>query len=294
MLTTAPFTTVAVPSMLSLRPITDWNSILAQRSIVSAFREAGFMTYWLSSQEADSWSGVNSRVAAEAKHVRYFDRAFDSALLNEFRTVLDASAPGEKLFLVLHSLGSHFEYSRRYPPAFARFKSAGSTRRDQLVDSYDNSVLYTDWFLGEIISTLSNRNAILFYASDHGENLLDDGSQLLGHAIGNQFDLRTAAFVWNSQSLRSKLPKMSKQVLAHAGAKLSVSNLPHSLLDLAGIEAEGLDRSMSIFSSNFTEKERWFSSPSLPSSGEGSGWVRGSLHSERDLPACYSARNCAR
>lgn len=52
-LTAAPYTGVAVSTMLSLRPVTDWNSVLAQRSIVSAFNEAGFTTYWFSSQGTD-------------------------------------------------------------------------------------------------------------------------------------------------------------------------------------------------------------------------------------------------
>jgi len=270
-LATAPDTSVAVPSMLSLWPVTDWNSILAHRSIVSAFNEVGFMTYWLSCQEPDGWGGVIPQVATEAKRPQYFDRAFDSAMLEEFRTILDSTVPGKKLFLVLHTKGSHFEYSRRYPQAFARFNVASGAHREQLIDSYDNTVLYTDWFLSEIIAMLTNRNgpAALIYASDHGENLLDDDAQLLGHGIGNQYDLRSAAFIWVSRPLRSKLSEMSKNATDNAGARLTLSNLPHSLLDLAGIEVAELDRSMSIFSPTFAERDRWH-------------LVRGSLRSESD------------
>ena len=118
---------------------------------------------------------------------------------------------------------------------------------------------------------LTNRNgpAALIYASDHGENLLDDDAQLLGHGIGNQYDLRSAAFIWVSRPLRSKLSEMSKNATDNAGARLTLSNLPHSLLDLAGIEVAELDRSMSIFSPTFAERDRWH-------------LVRGSLRSESD------------
>jgi heptose-I-phosphate ethanolaminephosphotransferase len=246
--------------MLSLQPITDWNSVLAQRSIVSAFNEAGFTTYWLSCQEADVWAGSIPIVAAESMHRSYSSRAFDGELLEKFRNALAVAAPGQKLFFVLHTKGSHFEYSRRYPAAFMRFSASGGTYREQLVDSYDNSVLYTDWIVSEVIATLAKRGfaSALIYSSDHGENLLDSDAQLLGHAIGNQYDLRTAAFIWLSDSLRAMLPKAAENLAAHASAKLSLSNLPHSLLDLAGIAAPTLDRSSSVFHQNFREKARWY------------------------------------
>ena len=260
MLTTAPQTSIAVPSMLSLQPITDWDAVLAQRSIVSAFNEVGFKTYWLSTQEVDGFSGIVPAVAAEAGYTRFFDRALDGALLAEFRRLLDAAAPGQKLLFILHTRGSHFEYAKRYPPEFSRFKTPDGTRREQLVDAYDNSVLYTDWLISKVIATLARRTgpSALIYASDHGENLLDDDAQLLGHLIGNRYDLPTAALIWLSEPLRARFPEMAEMAVAHADAKLSLSNLSQSLLDLAGINALGADRSMSIFEPGFVPKERWY------------------------------------
>lgn len=274
MLTTAPHTAVAVPSMLSLRPITDWRSVVSQKTIVGAFNEAGFKTYWLSAQAADSWAGIIPQAAAEAKRRRYFDDGHDGALLIELRQVLSNAAKGEKLFIVLHTKGSHFEYSRRYPPEFARFATANATRRQRLVDAYDNSILYTDWLLSEIISTLSRRDApsTLVYASDHGENLLDDENQLLGHAIGSGYDLRTAALVWFSDSMRRDHANQVANVHRHADAPLSLSNLPQTVLDMAGIDARGLNRSLSVASSDFVTLPRWY-------------MVRGDLRKEAVLPS---------
>ena len=256
---TSPLTSFAVPSMLSLWPITDWKSIVAHRSIVSAFNEAGFSTYWLSTQEADTWGGVIPQLATEAKRRWYFDRAFDGAMLERFRTLLDSAAEGEKIFIVIHTKGSHFVYSRRHPADFAKFKNSTESRRNNLVDMYDNTILYTDWFVGEVVQMLNERGgpSALMYASDHGENLLDDDRQLLGHGIGSDFDLRSAAFLWLSDPLRNKMTEMSRTAKENASAKLNLSNLPHSFLDLAGIEAAQLDSSLSIFSPNFKERERW-------------------------------------
>lgn len=260
MLSTAPHTAYAVPSMLSLQPITRWPSIISEKSIVGAFNEVGFKTYWLSAQEADSWAGLIPQLAAEAGRRRYYDRAFDGAMLDEFRAILDQTPHPGKVLIVLHTKGSHFEYSRRYPPEFARFSTPGGSRRDELVDSYDNSILYTDWFLGEVISALAKRNArsVLIYASDHGENLLDDDQHLFGHAIGNRYDLPTASFMWLSNGMREVKHAQVLNAERNAMQPLSLSNLPHSLLDLADIDAKDLDRRMSIFSPTFEPQPRSF------------------------------------
>ena len=273
MLTTAPHTSVAVPSMLSLRPITDWPSIVAEKSVVQAFNEAGFKTYWLSAQAVDSWAGLIPEIAAEAKRRRYFDAAYDGAMLGELRTIVANAAPGEKLLIVLHTKGSHFEYARRYPPEFARFRDGDATRRGQLVDAYDNSILYTDWFLSEVIASVKQpkvRSALL-YASDHGENLLDDDRQLFGHALGTRYDLPTAALVWVSDELAHGRPQQVQALKANASARLSLSNLPHSMLDLAGIATSELDLRQSIFNARFQPTPRSYV-------------VRGELREELALP----------
>jgi glucan phosphoethanolaminetransferase (alkaline phosphatase superfamily) len=272
MLTTAPHTSVAVPSMLSLRPITNWPAILAERSIVSAFNEVGFRTYWLSAQAADSWAGLVPQIATDAARPRYFTSGNDGAMLDAFQQILADAKPNDKLFIVLHTKGSHFEYSRRYPLEFARF-GGGKTRRERLVDEYDNSILYTDWFLAETIAAVAQRKgrSAVLYASDHGENLLDDNRQLLGHALGTAYDLPTAALVWVSDELARARPQQMQALRAHATAKLSLSNLPHSMLDLAGIETRELDPRLSVFSDRFTPTPRSYI-------------VRGELRSEMDIP----------
>jgi heptose-I-phosphate ethanolaminephosphotransferase len=269
MLTTAPHTAVAVPSMVSLQPIERWSSILAEKSIVQAFNEVGFKTYWLSAQAADSWAGLIPQIAAEATRRRYFDSGYDGAMLAELENILAAAGAGEKIFVVLHTKGSHFEYARRYPPEFARFQTADPSRRQRLVDEYDNSVAYTDWFLSTAIAQLAKQQvrSALFYASDHGENLLDDERQLLGHALGTRYDLATAAVIWVSDALASTRPDQVAALRANSSAKLSLSNIAHSLLDVAGIETRELDRRRSIFSRQFVAMPRFY-------------MVRGELRSE--------------
>ena len=130
MLTTAPHTAVAVPSMVSLEPIERWSSIVAEKSIVQAFNEVGFKTYWLSAQAADSWAGLIPQIAAEATRRRYFDSGYDGAMLPELRAILADATADEKVFIVLHTKGSHF--STR---AATRPSSRASRRATRIVGS---------------------------------------------------------------------------------------------------------------------------------------------------------------
>ena len=253
-LTSAPLTAQAVPSMLSLWPINDWDSVLREKSIVSVFHQAGFKTYWLSTQEADGWAGLIPQIANEAGETRFFDHAYDGALLEPLKNIVDGAAEGSKIFIVLHTKGSHFEYSRRYPEEFADFGDGAPS----LIDTYDNSIRYTDSVLSDIIDILAQKRykSALIYVSDHGENLRDDSRRLLGHSIGNEFDLRVPAFIWFSdQFMDVNRDKICRADL-NRKQKLSMSDLPHSFLDLLSMSSPAIDRSRSIFSETFVSHPR--------------------------------------
>jgi KDO II ethanolaminephosphotransferase len=86
--------------------------------------------------------------------------------------------------VVLHTKGSHYLYSNRYPRNFAAQQpeclgSVAECSREQLINSYDNSLLYTDYVLHSLIDSLRDKKAFLFYVSDHGESI-DDNLHLHG------------------------------------------------------------------------------------------------------------------
>ena len=258
--TTSPSTAVAVPSMLSLAPITDWPAVQSQKSVIGAFREAGFHTWWLSAQEVSHWGGIIPVVAEEAHGRRYYDRSPDQALVDELKRILSDPARPPRIFIVLHTRGSHFEFSKRYPAEYRVFPETTATRAEYLSNTYDNSVLYTDRILSEMIEAvdaLGVRSALVF-VSDHGENLLDDDRQIFGHSIGNEYDLPTAAFAWWSDELASAQPGKVDAARRARGAPLTAAHFAHSLLDLAGIDARGLDLGKSVFAGRLRPEPRFF------------------------------------
>lgn len=254
----ADLTSFAVPSLLSLAPVADWTRVARERSVVSAFRDAGFETYWISTQEVSSWGGIIYQLAGEAENRTYLDRSLDDALVGETRRVLGAPSRARKILVVLQGRGNHFG-TTPYPPSFRRYPETGGDRRINMGNTYDNGTLFTDSVLADLIELLRSRgsHAALFYQSDHGENLGDDG-HTYGHGVGNAFDLRVAAFHWYSDSAAAALREKVAMARARSGARLGHVNFSHSVLDFAGIGASSLDLTKSVFSATFAEAPRQY------------------------------------
>jgi KDO II ethanolaminephosphotransferase len=99
----------------------------------------------------------------------------DSILVAELEASM-AKHPKGRQVVVLHTKGSHFSYASRYPREFARYQPEcsgvdGACSKAELINAYDNSVLYTDTFLHSLMQSLAAKKAVLIYTSDHGESI---------------------------------------------------------------------------------------------------------------------------
>jgi len=253
-------TAISVPGWLSFQRMDDWVGVISHKSVISAFRSAGFNTHWLSTQEMDVWAGgCIPVVAEEAKTRRYFDRCFDGVLVDEVRKLV-GNRSSKPMLVVLHTKGSHFRFDRRYPGQFAKFPTQGVNYCTGLVNSYDNSILYTDWVLAEISKILehSGRPAVLAYASDHGENLYDDSNAHFGHGIGTKYDLAAACFFWCSKSFVSAKPNKLGALASNAHKRVSGSSLAHTLAGLADLQSEFYRDDFDLASFSFEQKPRMY------------------------------------
>lgn len=127
----------------------------------------------------------------------------DMLLVDELKLSLDRHPRGKHL-VVLHTKGSHYLYSQRYPREFAHYTPEcmgvdNFCSKEQLINAFDNSVLYTDTFLTSVFDQLRDKKAIVFYAADHGESI-DENMHLHGTprnmAPPEQF--RVPLLVWAS------------------------------------------------------------------------------------------------
>ncbi|MBR2300092.1 MAG: sulfatase-like hydrolase/transferase [Alphaproteobacteria bacterium] len=176
--------THTVPALTyALSSTNQYNNVdlLSSSSIIEVAKAAGFETYWISNQPKDSvYLTPLSVISNTADHQIWLNTNIGDKLSTEYydeRTAFELSnlQLPEKSFVVVHIMGSHGAYRDRYPAPYNRFK--GSQKK--LVDSYDNSVLYTDFVLSEIYAAVQENPHFqaLVYLSDHG----DDADNKLGH-----------------------------------------------------------------------------------------------------------------
>ncbi|MFZ6711238.1 phosphoethanolamine transferase [Undibacterium sp. TC9W] len=248
MITPRTFTMGSIPIYLSGRDIMQEGA--RQKSLISAFREAGFKTYFLSTQVKKSFlNNVTTLFAAEADVQQYFESdetlglVYDDALLGPLKNILQEKSA--KKLIVLHTMGSHAVYSARYPRAFEKYpvSSAGKADAQQIDDmqatsnAYDNSIRYTDHVLGEIMQALAllPGNAAMIYGSDHGESLPTKACKFIGHGVLNEENLRVPYFVWTNQAYREQHAAKWQNLLKNQEKASMTSANFATLLDMASI-----------------------------------------------------------
>ncbi|HEU5294722.1 MAG TPA: sulfatase-like hydrolase/transferase, partial [Burkholderiaceae bacterium] len=156
-------------------------------------------------------------------------------------------AKGTQL-LVLHQLGNHGpSYFRRYPRAFARFTPACESddlqhcTREEIVNAYDNSLLYTDHVLSQLIEHLDARagsvDSALLYVSDHGESLGENRLFLHGipYAIAPDMQTKVPMVMWASRGFASAVGLNLDCLRERARSSASHDHLFHSLLGLLDV-----------------------------------------------------------
>ncbi len=151
-------------------------------------QENGFETQFISAQAHSSLNVIKSYLFPKyidhygdslAFGAAFNHLAYDINLLNYLKTA-DFKNP---TFMVLHQSGSHSPYAEHYPDQFNFFTNGKTESFQQTqIDTYDNSVRYTDYVLGQIVQTVrqkANRPTLLIFTSDHGESLGENG--IYGH-----------------------------------------------------------------------------------------------------------------
>jgi lipid A ethanolaminephosphotransferase len=150
--------------------------------------------------------------------------------------------------VVLHQLGNHGPaYYKRYPDAFRQFTPTCDTAEirtcsiEQITNSYDNALLYTDHFLAQTIALLKEEEAYdtaLLYLSDHGESLGENGLFLHGipYAIAPQVQTAVPMVLWLSQGFLEESRLDQECIRKRSDSKLSHDFLFHTVLGLLQVE----------------------------------------------------------
>lgn len=234
----------SVPMMLTgMRP-GEFDFSRVRGNLIDLAREAHYHTSWLVNQDM----AISLSVGVTPDHLQVTS-GLDEQLLPAFRR--EIARGGEPRFIGLHITGSHWEYDRRYPPQFQRFGTAhvlnafslgtpgqgGDTR-----DAYDNSVVYTDWLLEQVIEAARKLQvpATVTFMPDHGEDLFVlDGHTGHGSPDYTAHGFAIPAFVWANEVYRRAHPLILEALRANAGKPVRGHDIFYSMADIMGISWAG-------------------------------------------------------
>ncbi len=272
-LTQSNTTHKSVSMLLSDVKIEDYNSIYQRKGIIEAFKEAGFTTISLSNQaenasfieyftkSADIYKTLrttNSKTGVTQNH-------YDAELIALMQEQIKENA-GD-LFILLHTYGSHFKYMERYPEQFRKYTpdkitNVSKSERERLINAYDNTILYTDYFLAQTIKALTETDSqvALLYTSDHGEDLMDDDRNKFLHAspTPTYYQLRVPFVMWFSDAYIADHSQAMQAVNTNSKKPISSSTVFHTVLNMAHVQTPYLDTELSLVSKNFRPKPRLY------------------------------------
>ncbi len=180
---------------------------------------------------------------------------YDEVLLTRLRDKIAAST-ADKIFVVLHTKGSHGpSYFSQYPPQFERFTPVCKTvdlsqcSFDALQNAYDNSILYTDFFINETIQLLQQTGiaSSLLYISDHGESLGEGGYYLHGTpmVLAPDEQVKIPFLVWMSDEFVKQKGidvNVFKQAKTHSHA-----NVFHSVMGALDLRSDIYKPELDVF-----------------------------------------------
>ena len=272
--------------MSSQRIFTFWNNTPNKAwydypDLTNVLAHSGYYTQWFTSQNTINMYSIERLLATSAQKIYkshqftslvkakgattsaiHFDEALLPALHRYDSQSLDKVIK-KNVFTVVHLMGSHQNYSARYPPAFDFFKAkdmeeCSTEDAKSQKAAYLNSLRYTDHLLEKMIKHYSSQRALVFYFSDHGE-MVDEPEErgFFGH--GTNVDHPTVDvpfFVYASPQLRKEHPELWERIKKAQFHPISTAWFTNSLTSLLGIRTKYNDERYNFFSDKFTNPTR--------------------------------------
>lgn len=249
-------TAVSVPCMFSNMPRENYDETLAhhQEGLLDILQRAGIQVLWnendggckgacdrVPHQDITALNLTGECIAGECK---------DDVLFNNLDKYIDGLQ--QDGIIVLHTIGSHGPtYYNRYPPEFRKFTPTCDTNeiqtctQEQLVNTYDNTILYVDYIVDKAINLLKSKQGnfttSLVYLSDHGESLGENGVYLHGlpYSIAPETQKHVPMLLWLSDDYQKRYDInyscLQKQAATHPYAQ---DNLFSTMLGIMRVNTQ--------------------------------------------------------
>ena len=230
--------------------------------VFDVFHSTPYKTYWLSNQSpiglwdngvtslaqnADNQVFVNLMASSSMESTQM--ASYDENLFEPLENALNDESKHK--LIIIHLIGSHTQYSKRYPSDYEKFKSS-EDNKSKIIDSYDNSILYNDFVIDRfftILDSYSEKHPEIrisaLYFSDHGENVYDEG-EYAGHDYSGDIphaNVEIPFIFWFSKSNHFFERDLHTPYM--------IDDLFHTILDLADIESDCFQPARSFVNLNY-------------------------------------------
>lgn len=248
------------------------------------FRKAGYQVTFLTNQfllaagqAVYDFSGgffLNDPVLSKAQ----FDlrntslHRFDEGLLSDYDNFLNEgkiNLKGNNL-IIFHLIGQHVSYNTRYPKDRAKWHAddykelrpdiAGDHYRRRMIAAYDNACLYNDSIVTQIVKRFEDKDAIVVYMPDHGEEIFELGRDIIcrNHSATVDWPLAHYEFevpfwIWCSRKYAHREPEVFKAIKDAKNRRFMTDALPHMMVWLAGISSKDYNDKYNLLSPNYDE-----------------------------------------
>ena len=192
---------------------------------------------------------------------------FDRGLLDDYDKNQQQHNTEHNL-IIFHLLGQHVKYNQRFPSDRRHFTAEdyekkradlNGKQRNVLAD-YDNAILYNDSIVDAIISRFEDKEAIIIYMPDHGEECYEGNRGFIcrNHSAAIDYDLAHYEFeipfwIFCSYKYAAKHPDIYKEIIGAKNRRFMTDALPHMLLYLAGIHTKDYHAEYNILSPQYNE-----------------------------------------
>jgi lipid A ethanolaminephosphotransferase len=253
-------TVVSVPCMFSnlTQHGFDDSRAKSMENLLDVLDHAGVKILWRDNNSNSK--GVSDRVRTEDFRSAEINpicdtECRDEGMLAGLQDFIDQQPSGDVL-IVLHQIGSHGPaYFKRYPPSFRKFKPTCDTNQldtctdEEISNTYDNTILYTDYFLSKVIALLAANDdefeTGMVFVGDHGESLGESGIYLHGlpFAIAPEEQTRIPLIMWFGKNYHGVGVNSVKYLKDDS---FTHDNVFHSMLGLFEINSKVYDRDLDI------------------------------------------------
>jgi lipid A ethanolaminephosphotransferase len=255
-------TAISVPCMFSVYDRSNYTDAKGKstENVLDVLNRAGINLLWRDNN-SDSKS-VADRITYEDLNHQNDEKlcqdgeCFDEILLKDLQAFVDKST--KDTFIILHQKGSHGPaYYKRYPKEFEKFtpvcKSSQleNCTQEEIQNSYNNTILYTDFFIAQTIKFLESNSkkfqTAMLYSADHGESLGEKGIYLHGmpYLIAPKQQTHIAFLQWFSEDFKEKINQ--ECLKRKSNNDFSHDNLFHSILGIMDVQTTIYEKELDIF-----------------------------------------------